>query len=145
MLNVRNPDMPRDNSPQVCGNLCYEKGFNYVGLQNKRECFCGNKMRNYRKKQQRDWDQMCPGNCTCHFENKLSSLTEGNDQNLTFCKKELIALTKSPKFTWIDIMSLHRKCVCFYCYWRQYLIASWWLTFLLLSFIKKLPRSMNKI
>jgi len=62
MLNVRNPDMPRDNSPQVCGNLCYEKGFNYVGLQNKRECFCGNKMRNYAKKPDRDCDQRCPGN-----------------------------------------------------------------------------------
>ena len=62
MLEFRNPDLPRNNSPQVCGNLCYEKGFKYVGLQYIRNCFCGNTMRNYGKKPETDCNHRCPGN-----------------------------------------------------------------------------------
>ncbi|XP_062504844.1 uncharacterized protein LOC134181591 [Corticium candelabrum] len=48
-------------TPDMCKDLCYQKGYSYYALQYYRECFCDNNFKGYARKSEGDCNTPCDG------------------------------------------------------------------------------------
>ena len=71
-------DIGDDNSPARCGAECWDAGYTFFGLQNRRESYCGNTLRTQNKAPREECNVKCSGDsskiCGGSFRQSLYKL-----------------------------------------------------------------------
>ena len=76
------------NTIEICKKLCFEKGYQYAGVEYSKECFCGNNIPKKAAPRQSDCNMDCSGDRSqkCGGGNRLNVYHSAGNSN--FCPAE---------------------------------------------------------